>query len=79
MKPFEPDYSATIRAGRAYIRLIEAADVLAEWEDDDRSRRKWQRVRRTAQASLRQLVGALLAHVTAEIMVASEEVLGDGA
>ena len=43
MLGFEPDHSATIRAGRAYVRLIEAAGVLAEWEDDDRSRRTWQR------------------------------------
>ena len=44
-EPFQSDYSATIRAGRAYVRLIEAAGVLAELEDDDRSRRKWQRLR----------------------------------
>ena len=76
MTGFEPDYSATIRAGRAYVRLIEAAGVLAEWEDDDRSRHKWQRVRRSAQAGLRKLVELLPANVTAEIMLASEKVLG---
>jgi len=76
MKRFEPDYSATIRAGRAYVRLIEAAGVLAEWEDDDHNRRKWQRVRRSAQEGLRKLVEVLPAHVTAEIMAASEKALG---
>lgn len=35
-----------------------------------------QRLRRDAQASLRKLVEVLPAHVTAEIMVASEKVLG---
>ncbi len=33
MTPFEPDYAATIRAGRAYMRIIEAAAVLVEWKD----------------------------------------------
>ena len=76
MPHIEPDYSATFRAGRAYIRLIEAAGVLAEWEDDDRTRRKWQRVRRSAQERLRKLVAVLPSHVTTEIMAASEKALG---
>jgi hypothetical protein len=77
MPHFQPDYAATIRAGRAYVRLIEAAGVLAEWEDEDpRSRAKWQRVRRDAQERLRKLVAVLPAHVTAEIMDASEKALG---
>ena len=71
-----PDYSATIRAGRAYVRLIEAAGVLAEWDEDGRSRRKWQRLRRSAQESLRKLVEVLPPHVTAEIIAASEKALG---
>jgi hypothetical protein len=73
---FEADHAATIRANCAYVRLIEAAGVLAEWEEDERSRRKWQRIRRSAQQSLRKLVEELAPHVTAEIMAASEKVLG---
>jgi hypothetical protein len=76
MANYVPDYSATIRAGRAYVRLIEAAGVLAGWEDDDRSRRNWQRIRRSAQDSPRKLVEVLPAHVTAEILAASEKALG---
>ncbi len=44
--------------------------------EDERSRRKWQRLRREAQESLHKLVEVLPAHVTAEIMVASERALG---
>ena len=78
MTAFEPDYSATIRAGRAYVRLIEAAGVLAEWwwEEDERSRRKWQRLRRSAQEHLRKLVEVLPPQITAGFMAASEKVLG---
>jgi hypothetical protein len=76
MKPFGPDYSATVSAGRAYIRVIEAATVLAEWEDDNRSRAKWRRVRREAQEYLRKLVMVLPPAVTAEIMVARQKALG---
>jgi hypothetical protein len=42
---FEPDYAATIRVGRAYVRLIEAAAVLIEWEEDERSRHRLELVR----------------------------------
>jgi hypothetical protein len=40
MRGYEPDYAATIRAGRAGVRLIEAAAVLIEWQEDERSRRR---------------------------------------
>lgn len=39
MTYFEPYYADTIRAGRAYVRLTEAASVLIEWEENVRSRR----------------------------------------
>ncbi len=52
MNHFEPDYAVTIRAGRAYVRLIEAADVLIEWEEDERSRRL-ELVRKRYQEGLR--------------------------
>lgn len=42
MTRFQPDYSVTIRAGRAYVRLIEAASALVEWEEDERSQAKRQ-------------------------------------
>jgi hypothetical protein len=70
------DNADVIRAGRTYVRLIEAAGLLADWEDDDHSRRKWQRVRRSAQEGLRKLAAALPAHVTGEILAASEKALG---
>jgi hypothetical protein len=76
MTAFKPDHSATIRAGRAYVRLIKAAAVLAEWGEDESSRRKWQRVHRSARESLRKHIVVLLAHVTADILAASEKTLG---
>jgi hypothetical protein len=45
MPRFEPGNAPTIRAGRAYVRLIEAAAVLMEWEEDERSRRRLTLVR----------------------------------
>lgn len=65
MSLFEPDYADAIRAGRAYVRLIEAAAVLIEWEEDNRSRRALERMRRRCQKGLRQLVETLPSHVTA--------------
>jgi hypothetical protein len=38
MGKFQPDFAANIRAGRAYVRLIEAAAILTAWEEDERSR-----------------------------------------
>jgi hypothetical protein len=76
MSNFRPDYSSTIRAGRAFVRLIEATAVLIEWDEDERSQRKWLRLRREAQERLRRLVEVLPPHITAEIMVASEKMLG---
>jgi hypothetical protein len=45
MNGFKPDYAATIRARRAYVRLIEAAAVTIEWEEDERSQRRLELVR----------------------------------
>ena len=76
MSNFAPDFSSSIRAGRAYVRLIEASAVLIEWDEDDRSRRKWQRLRRETQERLRCLIEVLPPHVTAEILAASEKTWG---
>jgi hypothetical protein len=66
MPGFQPDHSTTVRAGRADVRVIESAAVLAEWEGDDENiRAKWQRILRSAQVSLRKLVAELPASVTA--------------
>jgi hypothetical protein len=61
---------------RAYVRLIEAAAVLIEWEEGERSRRPLGMVRRRCQEGLRQLVAPLPPHVTAQIVAASEKALG---
>jgi hypothetical protein len=57
------------------VRLIEAAAVLNEWEDDERSRRRLEPVQRRCQDGLRKLVEVLPPHVTAQIMAASERAL----
>ena len=76
MTHFMPDQAATIRAGRANVRLIDAADVLIELEKHDESREELQRVQRRYREGLRQLVAVLPTDVTAQIMAASEKVLG---
>jgi len=76
MTKFELDRAATIRAGRAYVRLIEAAEVIIELEEHDESREELQRVQRRYREGLRQLVAVLPADVTAQIMAASEKTLG---
>jgi hypothetical protein len=73
---FQSDYAGPVRAGRAYVRLIEAAAVLIEWEEDERSRRRLAMVRHRCQEALRQLVATLPTHVTAQILAASEKALG---
>jgi hypothetical protein len=65
-----------IRLGRAYVRLIEAAQVLIEYTEMDEERERLEQLVATYQAALRELVGKVPAHVTAEIMAASEKVIG---
>ncbi len=44
MQRIGSDYTTNIRAGRAYVRLFEAA-VLIEWEVDERAARALERMR----------------------------------
>ena len=65
-----------IRLGRAYVRLIEAAQALIAYIEMDEERERLEQVVATYQAALRELVGKVPPHVTAEITAASEKVLG---
>ncbi len=76
MDRFQPDYSVSIRVGRAYVRLIEAAAVLIEWEEDEPARRSLVVMRRRSLEALRKFVALLPPHIVAEIMAASEKVHG---
>jgi hypothetical protein len=65
-----------IALGRAYVRLIEAAQAIMGYTEHDGERERLRQLVQEYQAGLRQLVGTVPPHVTAEIMAASETILG---
>lgn len=70
------DRAQVIARGRAYVRLIEAADMLLTEEIEEAERTLLRRVRRTYTHKLRELVAELPPEVTAEILAASERIGG---
>jgi hypothetical protein len=72
----KPDSTDLIRLGRAYVRLIEAADVLLETKLDQQGMIDLQAAREFAKRMLRELVEEVEPAVTAEIMAASERMVG---
>ena len=71
-----PDNEDIIRRGRDCIRLIEAVDVLVEYERTPGERIVLREARRLAIQRLRQIVKDFDPAVTAQIMVASDKRLG---
>jgi hypothetical protein len=73
-------HQRVIAASRAYVRLIEAADVLPgyrpAWTEALLSRRLRGLARALYRHRLRSLVAALPAEVSAEILAASEKIEG---
>lgn len=67
---------AAIRLGRACVRLIEAADVLLATPLDQQDMIDLQAAKEYAKRRLRQIVGDAEPALTAQIMAASEKVLG---
>lgn len=76
MHPGEPDYSAIIRLGRAHVRLIEAAQLLLEHAVSAHERRRLERLLAHYQPVLRELLEELPPHVSAQILAASDKMLG---
>jgi len=70
------DLHGLARHGRACIRLIEAADVLLAGMLDQQNMIDLQAAREFAKRQLREIVANVEPAVTAEIMAASEKVLG---
>lgn len=70
------DQQVTVARGRACVQLIEAAEVLLAGEFEPERRRTLQQARQIGVAQLRSLVGELPPHVTAQILVASEKLIG---
>jgi hypothetical protein len=65
-----------VTAGRAYVRLIEAADVLLGRHPAWTERLLLRMVRTLYSHRLRELVAVLPSDFTADILVASEKMLG---
>lgn len=65
-----------IALGRAYVRLIEAAQVIIGHTDVDEERERLEQLVRDYQAGLRDLLSKVSAATAAEILAASEKVLG---
>jgi hypothetical protein len=70
------DRSRMLIEGRAYVRLIEAADVLLAGEGDDAERTLLHKMRQTYTSKLRELIGKLPPEATAEILAASDKIIG---
>jgi hypothetical protein len=65
-----------IALGRAYVRLIEAAQVIMAATEDDMEREDLKALVDDYKQALRELLGMVPATVAADILVASEKVLG---
>ena len=74
--PSKPDHDHLIRLGRAYVRLVEAAAVLIDYQDDEREHLRLVTLRLRYQRALRELLAKVPADVAAEILAASEKVHG---
>jgi len=70
------DFAHTIRLGRAYVRLIEAADLILASPLEQADMIDLQAAREFAKRRLREIVADAEPAVTAQIMAASEKVLG---
>jgi len=68
--------SQVIAQGRAYVRLIEAADVLLAGEMEEAEDTLLHQVRQIFTGKLRELVATLPPEITAEILAASEKIKG---
>ena len=64
----------TIVQGRAYVRLIEAADVLLAGDLDKAERVLLEQVRQASKQKLRALIGSLPPALTAQILAISENI-----
>ena len=65
-----------ITQGRAYVRLIEAADVLLAGDLDEAERVLLEQVCQAYKSKLRALVGSQPPAVTAQILASSENIKG---
>ena len=65
-----------VALGRAYVRLIEAAQLIANYSEPDDEVERLQQLAKQYQAGLRQLLATVSSEVAAEILAASDKVLG---
>jgi hypothetical protein len=68
--------SNLIALGRAYVRLIEAARVIIAYTEEGLEHEILSELVRDYQAALRELLGKVPATTAAEILAASEKILG---
>lgn len=69
-------YHDDIVNGRAYVRLIEATDVLLKSTLTAHDRHAMERAQKVAKTNLRELVANLPPELTAQILIASEAIVG---
>ena len=65
-----------IALGRAYVRLVEAAQVIVGYTEDDMESDDLRALAKHYQVALRELLDKVPAKTAAEILAASEKVLG---
>jgi hypothetical protein len=65
-----------VALGRVYVRLIEAARVMIGYTESDEERARLESLVKAYLAGLRKLLGTVSPEVAAQILAASEKVLG---
>lgn len=73
-KPTAP--SNVVALGRAYVRLIEAARVIIGYTEDDLERDDLKALMKDYQAALRELLSKVSPEMSAQILAASDKLLG---
>jgi hypothetical protein len=68
--------SPVIITGRAYVRLIEAAQLIHALTDEANERRRLERLIHHYQTALHELLEIVKPHVAAQILAASEQGVG---
>lgn len=71
-----PEHRNLIALGRAYVRLIEGAEHIAECTEVDAEAKRMRQLAKKYKKGLGLLLATQPEHVIAKILVASEKILG---
>jgi len=72
----DPIHDEVIAPGRAYVRLVEAANFLLKRDPPEVERALLLQLRSLYTRKLREIVGEFPPEITAEILIASDKIFG---